>query len=566
MRRLILNKLLILSHSESKSIEVPFCEGLNIIVGGNKTGKSSLIKTVFDCFGCATKIEKRWKEIVTAAAVIFSYGDSQYCIVKRDNIRDFYALENDEWRCLVSTSDFSTFNDILMKELNILIPCVPKIGKSTVIPPAVLFALQYIDQDAGWSGIAKSFLNSGNTKNWRKLIGNLASGYHTEEFFEIESAITALKSEKKEKEDIHELNLSFYDRIRKSSPIAMTETPLDPEEQERRASEMISLADSYQKELIEIDSRTRMLERMIYRASINKQQYAAQLQETKKDIVYALKNSDTIICPCCGAEYSNTLESHFHLSEDVSVCETAIAQLDHDQTAWTEELHQLQEKANCLRAQYQQAMNAIHTIQESVSHEEFIKQKGREEILTRGREDLDRIEREVAALEVAIKDYSKKRNKLSSRERKKEINDAIATQCVAIADRIRYPSERVKLSNFIQIADETGSDLPKCIYMYYVAMYLYNLKRGSSPFNMLVVDTPNQQGQDILSLDSILSTLEQLSDKRGQFILCTERETGYEETAANVFRLSTQRGCLNDTHYQEHTAFFKQLLEVCLNS
>ena len=110
MKRLILNKLLILSHSQSKSIEVPFCEGLNIIVGGNKTGKSSLIKSVFDCFGCKTKIESRWKDVVTAAAVIFSYGDAQYCLVKRDTIRDLYAFADDDWQCVVTTSDFDAFN------------------------------------------------------------------------------------------------------------------------------------------------------------------------------------------------------------------------------------------------------------------------------------------------------------------------------------------------------------------------------------------------------------------------------------------------------------------------
>ena len=566
MKRLILNKLLILSHSQSKSIEVPFCEGLNIIVGGNKTGKSSLIKSVFDCFGCKTKMESRWIDVVTAAAVLFSYGTTQYCLVKRDTIRDLYFFADDDWRCIVTTSDFDKFNKAFMKELDINIPCVPHRGSSTIIPPAVLFALQYIDQDAGWTGIAKSFSNSSNTKNWRSIIANLASGYHTEEYFELESQITALKADKKDKIDIHEMNLSFYERLKKTALVAVPESVIDPEEQAQKAKNLLLQADGFHSELIEVESRVRTLERMIYRANLNKQQYATQVREVQKDIEFALKSEDTLICPCCGAQYSNTLDHHLHLSEDISICETAIIQLEQDLSAWSNELAQLKEKAQLLRNQYQKVLADVRMIQQNTSHEEFIKQKGREEILERGQEDLEQLEAEISRIESAIRESTKAKRKISSAKRKKEITDAIETQCVSIAERIRYPAERVKLHNFIQVSDETGSDSPKCIYMYYVAMYLYNLKREASPFNMLVVDTPNQQGQDTLSLDSILSTLELLSDKSGQFILCTERDTGYEEKAANVFRLTKQRECLDDMQYEEHAAFFKHLLEICLNT
>ena len=46
MKRLTIKKLIVISQSESRSLEVPFEEGLNIILGGNKTGKSSLIKSI----------------------------------------------------------------------------------------------------------------------------------------------------------------------------------------------------------------------------------------------------------------------------------------------------------------------------------------------------------------------------------------------------------------------------------------------------------------------------------------------------------------------------------------
>lgn len=47
MKRLTIKKLIVISQSESRSLEVPFEDGLNIILGGNKTGKSSIIKSIF---------------------------------------------------------------------------------------------------------------------------------------------------------------------------------------------------------------------------------------------------------------------------------------------------------------------------------------------------------------------------------------------------------------------------------------------------------------------------------------------------------------------------------------
>ena len=50
MKRLAIKKLIVISQSESRSLEVPFENGLNIILGGNKTGKSSIIKSIFTTF------------------------------------------------------------------------------------------------------------------------------------------------------------------------------------------------------------------------------------------------------------------------------------------------------------------------------------------------------------------------------------------------------------------------------------------------------------------------------------------------------------------------------------
>ena len=64
MKRLTIKRLILISQSESRSLEVPFKNGLNIILGGNKTGKSSIIKSIFTTLGCECKsVESDWKNL-----------------------------------------------------------------------------------------------------------------------------------------------------------------------------------------------------------------------------------------------------------------------------------------------------------------------------------------------------------------------------------------------------------------------------------------------------------------------------------------------------------------------
>ena len=102
MKRLAIKKLIVISQSESRSLEVPFENGLNIILGGNKTGKSSIIKSIFTTLGCECKrIETDWKKLISAYLLFFKYGEKQFCVVRQgkkfqifeNNIRQFQEQE-----------------------------------------------------------------------------------------------------------------------------------------------------------------------------------------------------------------------------------------------------------------------------------------------------------------------------------------------------------------------------------------------------------------------------------------------------------------------------------------
>ena len=68
--------------------------GLNIILGGNKTGKSSIIKSIFTTLGCECKrIETDWKKLISAYLLFFKYGEKLFCVVRQGKkISDFLRI------------------------------------------------------------------------------------------------------------------------------------------------------------------------------------------------------------------------------------------------------------------------------------------------------------------------------------------------------------------------------------------------------------------------------------------------------------------------------------------
>lgn len=94
MKRLTIKKLIVISQSESRSLEVPFEDGLNIVLGGNKTGKSSIIKSIFITLGCECKrVETDWKKLISSYLLFIKYGEKQFCIVRQGNNFRFLKMK-----------------------------------------------------------------------------------------------------------------------------------------------------------------------------------------------------------------------------------------------------------------------------------------------------------------------------------------------------------------------------------------------------------------------------------------------------------------------------------------
>jgi hypothetical protein len=289
------------------------------------------------------------------------------------------------------------------------------------------------------------------------------------------------------------------------------------------------------------------------------------LIETEKDIEFAMKQENELVCPTCGAVYSNGLTEQMNISSDYAHCEKLKMELTEALDVTENTLSDLAQKYEQISRQLESLELKIQKSQEFISYSSYYKNKGQYEMYEACGQQLDILEKKVDKISFEIAKLDDEINEMKSKKRSKEIKDKIEGNCRILADKINVPKTFIKLRDFVQVIDHTGSETPRIVYMYQSALYLYNLERTDSPFNFYIIDTPNQQGQDTDNLESIFKSLKLIMSDDGQVIVGTERETGIEDKANNVIRLIEKRRCLSSEKYNEHIELFQKLQKLALN-
>lgn len=564
MKRLTIKKLIVISQSESRSLEVPFENGLNIILGGNKTGKSSIIKSIFTTLGCECKsIEADWKKLISSYLLFFNYGVKQFCIVRQGKKFQIFEYSGDAYSCVIETEEFHEYSNCLMDILDINMPCISKDGKQFNVTPPLLFRFQYIDQDDGWSKIADSFSNVGYIKDWKPNTNKYVCGYLDDTYYKLQAQKaeqTLIKDDKKKELNY---NQNFVSRI--SSTLTQIEDMQSVDKVTTNIEYLLAKTEELRKMQFSYNAEMTVLENDIYVNQHKLHTVEHNLTEAKKDIEYAMSQDDELVCPICGTIYANGLDEQLNITSDYAHCEKLIEELKNSISVFTEKLEELKEKHRAVSLEIQSIEQQIQNSQELLSYSSFYKNKGQYEIYESCKKQLEVLQREIDSHVSKIAIIEEKINEQKSTKRSKEIREDIEKYCRTLADAINISKNFIKIKDFVQIMNRTGSETPRLVYMYQSALYLYNLNRAYSPFNFYVVDTPNQQGQDTDNLESIFKSLELFLSDEGQVIVGTERETGMEGKASNVIKLTEKRRCLNNINYSKHVELLEELQKTAIS-
>jgi len=299
MKNLIFRELLLISHNERRAKRIKFHPKVTIIKGGNDTGKSSVIKSIYAALGAdSAKVHPKWKSAGVTFFLTFEVNGTTYKIL-RTGSRFALFTKND---LLLGT--YKRITSELAPKLADLFDfkliLVDRKQQEVVPPPAYLCIPFYIDQESSWSKSMSSFDSLQQIPKWRKDVIYYHTGIKPNEYYQLRAKCRMMENGKAEPLVQERLLLKFKERFGKES--LSNEVILDIKVFESEVKELMTKCDAlkvkeekYRQTLFELESERIRLDaqkRIIMHAQ----------KELDADYLFttALPVDDIVACPTCG--------------------------------------------------------------------------------------------------------------------------------------------------------------------------------------------------------------------------------------------------------------------------
>lgn len=286
----------------------------------------------------------------------------------------------------------------------------------------------------------------------------------------------------------------------------------------------------------------------------------ASLGELDSLFKESLSADADVECPMCGQHYDNHIADRFEIASDKS----ELIQALHDAKG---KLSGLDGKIIAHRGTISDVQSQIDSVQEILStHKKEITL--RDVVVAEGRNQaqqvfLERIaalDKEIGALQRLIADQEQKMKEADSKKRQNEIKHFFGqtlSQYAQLLD-VRMPDRARNPLTGLQIG--RGSEGPRARAAYYYAFLQTSRHYGSSAFCPIVVDAPNQQGQDKGHLEQILRFLVEEAPQDSQVIIGTEAVP--ENISADIVEVSNDKNkVLKDDQFEEVSEYVAPYLQ-----
>lgn len=535
MKHLHFRELLLLSEVEKSARRISIDPKTTVIVGRNDTGKSCLVKSLYETFGArAAKTHPTWNKAMAWSLVRYTLDGHDQSILRHGDIYGVFGQDGE----LLANFDSVTkgLGPYLAEELEFELRLRDRNGASIAPPPQYLFLPYYVDQDAGWGQAWSSFDRLAQLPNWKAPLAEYHTGIRPNEYYRV---LTELETKKQALAEAQ----AEYDLLSKSRRIVSAKLPqhvlpVDFDDFEAEISRLTNLVRHLK---VEEEGRlSKLLQFENQRAIAREQLTAAEnaYKEIRSDYDYAVtKVHESVECPTCGATYENSFAERFGLADDAERCLEIIALLRKQVNEFDEKIVAARQIHDSARKQYDEIRSVLHEKKETVALEDLIKSKGRAEVERVFRDSLEPVEEDMGKLQGAIASLTGRLKELDNKERKEEIQGFYhewMRRSLHKLDVRTLPEEAYRrVSSTIS---ETGSDQPRALLAQYFSILHTIAKFGSSVFCPIVIDSPNQQAQDSESLHRMLSFIRESVPEGAQLILAAEDLHGvaFDGTAVSL--------------------------------
>jgi hypothetical protein len=553
MKKFILSEMMLLSPTEKKAKRVKFDRRRTLIYGKNGTGKSCLIKSIYKTFGANPyKDHPTWKNLDPVSLIKFKIDNVKYSILKDGK---FYAVfdSNDE---LIDVFDSVTnkLGPFLADLFDFRIKLPNQQGEQITPPPAFLFLPYYVDQDISWQSNWSGFSNLQQVKSYREPIVSYHTGLKPNDYYTTKGEIEEYSNKIKELELERKSLKNVLEKVKEK--ISETEFNINIEDFKEEIKNLLvqcEILKGNQENL-----KAKLVDLYNLKISIESQITIAKsaLNETRKDYKHATQVlvDDHVNCPTCGAEYENSFLERFEIAKDEDRCKELLIDLTRELSETNDEIEKENLKFNRTNEEIVKIEIILENKKGEVRLKDVIDNAGRNQVKKVFEENSQTLLSSVVenaykkeALEEHLKALlnKEKRESILSTYRKlmhKNLNELDVKT-------LKEDSYR-KIDTKIP---ETGSALPRALIAYYFSIFELMKRYTSSAFCPIIIDSPNQQAQDLGHVDKILKFINGNQPEGSQLILGIE-ELYKVDFNCKIIELKSKQSLLQSDEYEEVSA------------
>ena len=524
MHRFRFKNIWLLSHREKRARHVEFHPSKNLLVGRNHTGKTTLIRSLFETLGATPQGElEQWDE--NAASLLeFSVDSNRYFALHQNGRR---ALFDADFKLLISTSKFGDWSRQFCEIADFnLVFSDKKLAEVAPADPACFFAPFYVNQDGSWQADWNTF---GGMKRFSapfKPILEYFTGVCPPEYY----TASAEKSQQNKILEEHRRESKLLERAmeRFSKTVSLSGPKLSAE---NFAIEIEQLT----KEVNELNVRQESLRNVAVREqellkSIDHQIHLADaaLAAHDSDTKYLIKEGSTpLICPTCHAEHKKPFLDLLEFAEDARVLRELAARLREDAADVRKRTQKAFTELNALNESYLRISRLLDTRKGELKFQDVVGSIGAESAFAAFEAERKQIQSAIDTVVLSVDTLETKLKELRSPKRTKailsEFREHYATSRIALQLQ-SIPTKTMQLASRPSLS---GSGGPRSILAYYAAIWRTVQGKEGTYDVPVVIDSPNQQAQDDFNLPAVLKFIAKDLPAGMQLIVGLETPTDF---------------------------------------
>lgn len=558
MKSLIFKELWILSKAEKAGVNLSLSPNMNLLIGENDVGKSTLIKSFYHCLGAETpQINNSvWKRANPIYCVKFEIGGHEYYIIRDEK---YFGVFDSNQNLISRYIGVGTKNGIA-KFINKLLGFDVELerqadGKLGIAGPAFYFLPFYVDQDEGWLTSWSSFAGLQQFSNYRRLMVDYHLGVRPQSYYDAKKREIELQEQLKAVENERLSMQAARNSVEKRK--VRTQVDLDPAAFQAELEAVVDQYNGVYAQQQSVLSRLKDIRNQRNAVDTELQVLRRAINELEADysFIESPETPDVVGCPTCGTEFCNSFVERFGILDDIDHCHALVDQWLKKRNELTVQLEHIEDEYKQVSAQIKEVEATLARTKENVTLSELIASEGMKEMISSLNTDIDEMLSRERGINEKISENSEGLKLDSARKKeivtwyKARMKEYLNALNVSVLSEDDYKSLDKQIKN-----NALGSDLPRALLAQCFAFLSTMNEFNSFVWCPMLIDSPFQQEQDPTNRKAILDFIVSKRLKDQQMILATVSVDEFSDNSelqnAKLHKLDNALSVLRKDCYQ----------------